>query len=342
MTRSKRKVVGIGQYSMEDQNENASQAPSPVAPPLARPRKAKNQVPQRTIDLFWSRFTTKWPGLVHSLLPNDVKAQRKSAHQTKGTVHEEGALKSYEEARQECVAAVAKIAQECRRVNMRYRDLGFEIETDLKWRKNDCLEGLTDASYGGPFSPNSVKRIPVGHFPFALYFLEDDHWQEIFENPQFYIEGATASDVRQGNDGDCWFLSALCALGNKDGLIQKVCVARDESVGVYGFTFYRGISPRCRHYTDIVDGEWIHTIIDDKLYLNSSDYDESAAEKITWGQVFNRDDAEEEYRKAFQTGSRALYFAQCSNENETWLPLLEKAFAKAHGDFRSIYGGFTG
>jgi len=37
-----------------------------------------------------------------------------------------------------------------------------------------------------------------------------------------------------------------------------------------------------------------------------------------------------------------LYFAQCSDENETWLPLLEKAYAKAHGDFQSIDGGFTG
>jgi hypothetical protein len=43
-----------------------------------------------------------------------------------------------------------------------------------------------------------------------------------------------------------------------------------------------------------------------------------------------------------QTGSRALYFAQCSDSNETWLPLLEKAFAKAHGDYSAIEGGFVG
>jgi hypothetical protein len=43
-----------------------------------------------------------------------------------------------------------------------------------------------------------------------------------------------------------------------------------------------------------------------------------------------------------QTGSRALYFAQCSDANETWLPLLEKAFAKAHGDYSAIDGGFVG
>ena len=60
-----------------------------------------------------------------------------------------------------------------------------------------------------------------------------------------------------------------------------------------------------------------------------------------WQQI-NRHDAEEEYRKAYQAGSRALYFAQCSSENETWLPLLEKAYAKTHGDYNAIQGGFTG
>ena len=56
----------------------------------------------------------------------------------------------------------------------------------------------------------------------------------------------------------------------------------------------------------------------------------------------NKRDAEEKYRKANQTGSKALYFAQCRSENETWLPLLEKAYAKAHGDYSAIDGGFTG
>lgn len=43
-----------------------------------------------------------------------------------------------------------------------------------------------------------------------------------------------------------------------------------------------------------------------------------------------------------QRGSRALYFAKCRDPNATWLPLLEKAFAKAHGDYGSIQGGWVG
>jgi hypothetical protein len=46
--------------------------------------------------------------------------------------------------------------------------------------------------------------------------------------------------VRQGNDGDCWFMAALATISNKEELIQRVCVTRDEKVGVYGFVFHRG------------------------------------------------------------------------------------------------------
>ena len=89
------------------------------------------------------------------------------------------------------------------------------------------------------------------------------------------------------------------------------------------------------------DGEWQQCIIDDKLYLHVPDYDEAIADRIIWDNVA-RKNTEDEYRKVHQTGLRALYFSQCSDDNETWLPLLEKAYAKAHGDYTSINGGFTG
>ena len=50
---------------------------------------------------------------------------------------------------------------------------------------------------------------------------------------------------------------------------------------------------------------------------------------------------DDEYQRVMQTGSKALYFAQCREQNETWLPLLEKAYAKAHGDYGAIEGGWS-
>lgn len=41
-----------------------------------------------------------------------------------------------------------------------------------------------------------------------------------------------------------------------------------------------------------------------------------------------------------QRGGEALYFSHCKSD-ETWVPLIEKAYAKAHGDYTAIEGGFT-
>ncbi|KAJ5089923.1 Alpha/beta hydrolase fold-3 [Penicillium argentinense] len=271
--------------------------------------RARCQPPQESVRQFWEQFTTKYPGKVYTILPDNPYARTRAKRVPNGVIQGHEAVKSYEQARRECRKSVERIVKECERVNQKYTDPHFDIELDLKSGLRHYLDGLDKVNE--EMRPRGVKRVT-----------------EIFENPQFFVNGPTASDVRQGYDGDCWLMAALCTMGNKEGLIEKICVARNEKIGIYGFVFYR-------------DGEWQQCIVDDKLYLRAADYDESIDERPLWDDI-NRTDTEEEYRRVWQTGSRALYFAQCVDPNETWLPLLEKAFAKAHGDYSAIEGGFVG
>ncbi|KAI1160782.1 hypothetical protein F5B18DRAFT_663622 [Nemania serpens] len=292
----------------------------------SHPKKTKEQTPQQVIDEFWAKFTTKAPGKATTVIPSNQYVERaaRQSNRAAGTTTQA----SYEEAAAVCKAKVAKIVKECRRVNQKYRDPHFDLELDLKWGARDTLESLCNKDEGedegqGPPPPPPPPPKPGGFHPRSVKRVMD-----VFEAPRFYIDGPTANDVRQGRDGDCWLLAALCTLSNKPSLIERVCVARDEQVGVYGFVFHR-------------DGAWFSEIIDDKLFLTKPDFDESVLERLLW-EDRERVDSEEQYRRAYQSGSGALYFAQCEHADETWLPLLEKAYAKAHGDYQAIEGGFTG
>jgi hypothetical protein len=133
-------------------------------PLLPRP-KMKKQPPQKGIDEFWDKFTTKHPGKIFTILPDNLYAKRAAAHAPKGAIPGQNAVASYKEAADACRAKVAKIVKECRRINQKYRDPHFDIELDFKRSQldpdipQDCLAALNEGKT--EFQPMSVKRIEV-------------------------------------------------------------------------------------------------------------------------------------------------------------------------------------
>ncbi|KAK7041561.1 hypothetical protein VNI00_009148 [Paramarasmius palmivorus] len=203
----------------------------------------------------------------------------------------------FEKALEECKETVARIAKECRAKNRRFRDHEFDLEND----RHRCLHGLsTTISY----APSDVRRVT-----------------QIFENPQFFVDGADSNDIVQGAIGNCWFVSALATMSTYEGLVEKFCVARDEQIGVYGFIFFR-------------DASWVTIIIDDFLYTNIPKFEElSYAEK----QLYHHD--KERYNESARKNGKGLYFAKSGTQGETWVPLIEKAYAKLHGCYAALSGG---
>ena len=337
-------------------------APSP-------PKKSTSE----KITSFWSTFISPDPAsFPATIFPPSLYASLLPDQHHPHPAKPRNAADSYENAVAAVKERVAHIVRECRRTNEKFTDPDF----DIRRSRYDCLFSLGfDPSGGssgggggggggpaaaiaaalstlqnaGPLEDGSVT-MRVGNLRRLLLSVGgagggggggSDGLEErvedsvpnpacahrvgwVFTDPHFVLDGYSSSDIRQGASGDCWWLSAVATVCHRSDLMGRVCVARDEACGVYGFVF-------CR------DGEWVPVVVDDYLFLAAPDF------AATGGGRYDPSSAKaRKYRQQKQQGSEALYFSACADENETWLPLLEKAYAKVHGDYNAIWGGWVG
>ncbi|TMW55975.1 hypothetical protein Poli38472_008623 [Pythium oligandrum] len=127
--------------------------------------------------------------------------------------------------------------------------------------------------------------------------------EQVFaSDAKLFSDGVCSGDVIQGNLGDCWFLSALSVVATRSDLLEQ--------------TFWRGNAYKtkglfvCKFMKNYV---WQYVIIDDLLPVYG----------------FSR------------TKEGKPYFARCRDPNELWVPLIEKAYAKLHGSYEALIGGFV-
>jgi|TARA_B110000008_G_C16977192_1_gene566353 hypothetical protein len=126
-----------------------------------------------------------------------------------------------------------------------------------------------------------------------------------FSSPRFkFARRTSAADIRQGSVGDCWFLSSLAVVAEREDLLESVIgVSRRfapimERVGAYFIRLFLG-------------GRWRAIVVDDFIPVKPK-----------------KDD---EFAPAFGKASK----------NQTWVSIVEKAYAKAHGSYAAISGGYV-
>ena len=101
-------------------------------------------------------------------------------------------------------------------------------------------------------------------------------------------------DIRQGELGDCWFLSALSVLAERPALLSHLLITQElNDVGAYQVRFCKG-------------GKWVVVTVDDFLPVDPE--------------------------------TNRLAFSHSPN-NELWVAILEKAYAKLHLSYSAIESG---
>ena len=115
----------------------------------------------------------------------------------------------------------------------------------------------------------------------------------------FGTNGVTPQDMRQGSIGNCWFISAASALSEVPGRVEKVFLNANNEISKNGIY-------AVNLYTLGVP----HTVVvDDYLPLQE------------W------------------YGKYHSVYASPSPDKAIYGPILEKAFAKYHGNYKHIGGG---
>ncbi|XP_070210636.1 calpain-1 catalytic subunit-like isoform X2 [Littorina saxatilis] len=126
---------------------------------------------------------------------------------------------------------------------------------------------------------------------------------EISSNPKLFSDGTTRYDIGQGGAGTCWFLSTVANISEHKALLNQVI---PEDAYMVETEAYDGVF----HARFWRFGKWEDVYIDDFLPI--------IHDTKPWGARSATDD------------------------NEFWVCLLEKAFARYHGSYNAVYGGQPG
>ena len=146
------------------------------------------------------------------------------------------------------------------------------------------------------------------------------------EYPQFLDDSAAAQDCKQGELGDCWLISALSALaqrdelivGGREGLEYDPDMIVDKEIacclsnGVFPPIFHKFRSRGLFVLRVFKNFKWIYVIVDERIPV----------------------------KKGAAGSSKVPVFGACADPHEMWVALIEKAYAKLHGCYGNLISGY--
>jgi hypothetical protein len=149
------------------------------------------------------------------------------------------------------------------------------------------------------------------------------HWHsfDATNTPCCMVKSAfDPSQVRQGAIGNCWFLSALATVAEKAYLIENIMPHRElNAVGCYQVNL-------------CLDGKWTPVIVDSHLPV--------VLERISTRSTRSLPQLAEKGGLSLQQDLFVFPAFCAAFQWQLWPALVEKAYAKAHGCYAQLSGGF--
>jgi hypothetical protein len=300
--------------------ETEAAAAAAVSP--AKEQKAPLSQPDRSSQQGWEEVTdpssgqtylfnrstgeTKWKKsttLSQTDLLDKAQRLRYRAEQPSGTLEPLVEIWSSTQARDADGEAVLKdLVESLRASGSKFVDTHFPADDTSLYRQ----------------VPNP-NRDPAG-LPYRARF-RGTQWKRPAEfapgrNPVVFSDGASPDDISQGKLGDCYFLAALaaCASAKDEVFSVRDLLFDGHDVGLYAAKFF-------------VNGSWVTVIVDD-LFPCHRDLSGK------FRPVFARS-----CENTGSTGGGMLSPPEDGYEEELWVMIMEKAWAKLHGSFEAIEAG---
>ena len=195
--------------------------------------------------------------------------------------------------------------------------MGRWVDPDFGPQENDNGKGNRKSIFGDLGSSESLGINPE--------YIEWYSITDINDEATFFYDGTESNDVMQGALGDCWFISALSVIATKDyllrgefnkNILEDGKIDEEEikmmSEGIYPPIFHSFSTKGIYCFRFFKNFKWRYVIIDDRLPCHA---------------VYN------------QNQTKKLIFAHCRQDNEFWVPLIEKAYAKIHGSYYALVSG---